>query len=208
MLGNQSFERLPLHLLGPVERPFGAQRAEDARIEEVHLLVGYGGALGAFAKDRQPKGQQQIFEDAEVARDDFALDVAFPGHFSPQGCHESIEARDANPPQTHDPGPCAGLASLVRSGINVRYHCIVKRRHRKTLVSIFRHPTSGSIPWRDIEALFIELGAEVSERAGSRVGVRHFGDRRVFHRPHPGPKTDKGAVASVREWLKRNGVEP
>ena len=56
--------------------------------------------------------------------------------------------------------------------------------------------------------LFVELGAEVSERKGSRVGVRLFGDRRVFHRPHPGPNTDKGAVASIRHWLRQNGVEP
>ena len=84
----------------------------------------------------------------------------------------------------------------------------MKRRHRKTLVSIFSHPTGGNIPWRDIEALFIALGAEVSERTGSRIGIRLFGDRRVFHRPHPVPATDKGAVASIRDWLKRNGVEP
>ena len=84
----------------------------------------------------------------------------------------------------------------------------MKRRHGRTLASLFRRPTSGNIPWRDIEALLIELGAEISEREGSRVGVRLFGDRRVFHRPHPRPETDKGAVASVRDWLKRNGVEP
>jgi hypothetical protein len=30
----------------------------------------------------------------------------------------------------------------------------------------------------------------------------------VFHRPHPSPATDKGAVASIRKWLKENGVEP
>ena len=29
------------------------------------------------------------------------------------------------------------------------------------------------------------IRAEVTERRGSRVGVRRFGDRRVFHRPHP-----------------------
>lgn len=84
----------------------------------------------------------------------------------------------------------------------------MKRRHRKTLTSIFRHPISGNIPWRDVEALFVDLGAEISEREGSRIGVRLFGERRVFHRPHPGPDTDKGAVASIRDWLKRNGVGP
>ena len=84
----------------------------------------------------------------------------------------------------------------------------MNRSHRKTLEAIFERPTRSNIPWRDIESLFAELGGEVTERAGSRVGVRLFGDRRVFHRPHPTPDTDKGAVASVRGWLRQNGVEP
>ena len=37
---------------------------------------------------------------------------------------------------------------------------------------IFSRPVSGNLPWRDIEALFVELGAVVSERAGSRVARR------------------------------------
>ena len=84
----------------------------------------------------------------------------------------------------------------------------MKKKHRKTLERIFARPVSGTIPWRDIEALFIELGAEISEREGSRVGVFLFGEIRVFHRPHPYPETDKGAVASIRNWLKQHGVEP
>ncbi|WP_425431658.1 hypothetical protein [Halopseudomonas yangmingensis] len=48
----------------------------------------------------------------------------------------------------------------------------------------------------------------MSEREGSRIGVRLFGERRVFHRPHPSPNTDKGAVASIREWLAVHGVQP
>jgi len=73
---------------------------------------------------------------------------------------------------------------------------------------VFKQPVSANIDWKDIESLFVGLGAEISEREGSRIGVRMFGEIRVFHRPHPSPKTDKGAVASVREWLKRNGVMP
>lgn len=84
----------------------------------------------------------------------------------------------------------------------------MKRKHQKTLELIFARPVSGNIQWRDIEALLVELGAEISEREGSRVGVRLFGDRRVFHRPHPSPNTDKGAVAAIREWLNANGVRP
>jgi hypothetical protein len=60
----------------------------------------------------------------------------------------------------------------------------------------------------DSEALFVELGAEVTEREGSRVGVFLFGEVRVFHRPHPSPDTDKGAVVSIRRWLEMHGVTP
>ena len=84
----------------------------------------------------------------------------------------------------------------------------MKRKHLKTLTLIFSRPISGNIKWDDIESLFIGLGAELSEREGSRIGVRLFGERRVFHRPHPSPNTDKGAVVSIRKWLKENGVKP
>ncbi len=73
---------------------------------------------------------------------------------------------------------------------------------------IFARPTSGNIQWSDIESLFISLGAELSEREGSRIGVRLFGEIRVFHRPHPSPDTDKGAVASIRKWLEEYEVTP
>ena len=84
----------------------------------------------------------------------------------------------------------------------------MQRKHQRTLALIFSRPVSGSIKWRDIEALLLALGAEVSEREGSRVGVKVFGNRRVFHRPHPSPDTDKAAVESVRKWLENNGVKP
>ncbi|MBO7380817.1 MAG: type II toxin-antitoxin system HicA family toxin [Neisseriaceae bacterium] len=82
----------------------------------------------------------------------------------------------------------------------------MKNKHIKTLRSLFAHPISGNIKWSDIEALLLSLGAEIEERAGSRVAVFLFDEVYVFHRPHPTPNTDKGAVAAVRDWLKRNGV--
>ena len=84
----------------------------------------------------------------------------------------------------------------------------LKKRHRATLEAIFTHPVSGSIRWADIEALVAALGAEISEREGSRIGVFLFGEVRVFHRPHPSPDTDKGAVAGLRKWLNEHGVKP
>ena len=84
----------------------------------------------------------------------------------------------------------------------------MKRKHAKTLEAIFSRPTPGGIQWRDIEALLVELGATIIEREGSRVAVILFGQVQVYHRPHPSPDTDKGAVASIRKWLEANGVKP
>jgi hypothetical protein len=84
----------------------------------------------------------------------------------------------------------------------------MKRKHHRTLALIFARPVSANIRWADVEALLAELGAEFEEREGSRVEVFLFDLVRVFHRPHPSPDTDKGAVAAIRKWLEENGVKP
>jgi hypothetical protein len=82
-------------------------------------------------------------------------------------------------------------------------------KQRRTLRAIFAHPVSANIRWRDIEGVFRALGAEVENREGSRVAVIFPGrPPAVFHRPHPSPNTDKGAVAAVRDWLRGMGVDP
>jgi hypothetical protein len=60
----------------------------------------------------------------------------------------------------------------------------VNRKQQKTLEAIFEEPVRANIVWKDIEALFQVLGAEVSEGSGSRVRVALHGVRAVFHRPH------------------------
>ena len=84
----------------------------------------------------------------------------------------------------------------------------MKKKYQKTLALIYKRPVSGGIKWADIEALFGELGAIIQEREGSRIAVILFGEVQVFHRPHPSPDTDKGAVAAIRKWLEANGVKP
>jgi len=84
----------------------------------------------------------------------------------------------------------------------------MNRKHQKTLDSIFELPTRSGISWRDIETLFDACGGEITEGEGSRVRVALNGVRAVFHRPHPKPETDKGAVVSVRRFLSEAGVKP
>ena len=45
----------------------------------------------------------------------------------------------------------------------IRYYRLMKRRYQKTLGLLFSRPASANIKWRDIEALFTALGAELIE---------------------------------------------
>jgi hypothetical protein len=84
----------------------------------------------------------------------------------------------------------------------------VNARHRATLAAIFSDPVRASISWKDVEALFLALGAMLSEGRGSRIRMELHGAEAVFHRPHPQKETDRGAVKSVRRFLLEAGVEP
>lgn len=82
----------------------------------------------------------------------------------------------------------------------------MNKRHERTLNAIFARPISGNIKWRDVEALLNNLGAVLSERSGSRVSVFLNGRVAYFHRPHPSPNMDKGAVRDLRKFLENVGI--
>ncbi|MEO3432933.1 type II toxin-antitoxin system HicA family toxin [Inquilinus sp. CAU 1745] len=84
----------------------------------------------------------------------------------------------------------------------------VNNRHRVTLERIFANRVPADLAWRDVEALLRALDASLSEGNGSRIRVELNGVLAVFHRPHPQPNTDKGAVKSVRIFLENAGVKP
>jgi hypothetical protein len=81
-------------------------------------------------------------------------------------------------------------------------------KHRKVLEALFEKPERANLDWKDIEALLLALGAEISEGNGSRVRVALKGVRAVFHRPHPRKVANKGTVKSVRRLLEAAGVRP
>ncbi|MDP1587260.1 MAG: type II toxin-antitoxin system HicA family toxin [Prosthecobacter sp.] len=81
-------------------------------------------------------------------------------------------------------------------------------KQKATLEAIFAKPVPSNLPWREIESLLSALGAEISEGSGSRVRIGLRGVRAVFHRPHPSPTTDRGAVVSMRRFLIAAGVTP
>jgi len=84
----------------------------------------------------------------------------------------------------------------------------MRGKHRSTLQAIFADPVRANVLWADVEALFTACGAAVSEGRGSRVRVSLNGVDAVFHRPHPEKEADKGALRSVRRFLREAGLMP
>jgi len=82
----------------------------------------------------------------------------------------------------------------------------MNKKQRQTLKKIFERPDRSDIAWTNVESLFLSLGAEISEGRGSRVRAALNDTRAVFHRPHLDRLTSKGAVKSVRRFLKEAGV--
>ncbi|MGV8059804.1 MAG: type II toxin-antitoxin system HicA family toxin [Smithellaceae bacterium] len=84
----------------------------------------------------------------------------------------------------------------------------MNKKQRKTLSGIYEKPTRCDVAWRDTEALFRAIGADIFEGAGSRVSVVF--DKRVLnmHKPHPRGNMKKYAVEKVRDFLTIIGVKP
>lgn len=83
----------------------------------------------------------------------------------------------------------------------------MNKKQRQVLQKLFEKPERPDILWKDIEGLFLALGADETEGKGSRVRVALNDVRAVFHRPHPERVTNKGTVKSARRFLMESGVE-
>ena len=83
----------------------------------------------------------------------------------------------------------------------------MKKKHQKTLESIFKTPVQSNATWKDVESLLVNMGAEVSEGSGSRVRIILNGVKAIFHRPHPHKEIDKGALVSMRRFLENARIK-
>lgn len=81
-------------------------------------------------------------------------------------------------------------------------------RHQKTLNAIFAVLTSATLEWRKIEALFVALGALMTEGNGSRVRFEINEVVASFHRPHPEKEAKAYQVRDAKTFLIAVGVTP
>lgn len=87
----------------------------------------------------------------------------------------------------------------------------LSKKHRRTLDRIFSHPVPSGLTWREIEGLLRALGCTVAQASGSRFRITlPSGATLVQHVTHGSGSgaQDKGSVATVRDWLKANGIRP
>lgn len=82
----------------------------------------------------------------------------------------------------------------------------MNHKHRKVLHALFAHPVSANIDMKAVESVFGELGAEVDNRHGSRIGVVLNGNTAVFH--HAQHSLPKGEVQQIRKFLENCGIDP
>ena len=72
--------------------------------------------------------------------------------------------------------------------------------------ALFAHPVSANIDFKKVLHLLEEVGAEVDNKTGNRVGVKLNGHSVAFmHAHHDLPKEE---VAQVRKFLETCGITP
>ena len=84
----------------------------------------------------------------------------------------------------------------------------MKGKHRKTLITVFYNPVSGTLEWAAVEGLLIAAGARMIEGRGSRVRFEKDGEVETFHRPHSAKEAKCYQVRAARAFLERIGVTP
>ena len=82
----------------------------------------------------------------------------------------------------------------------------MNRRHRKTLHALFAHPISANIDFKKVVHLLEDIGAEVDNKPGNRVGVKLNEHSAAFRHAHHNLLREE--VVQVRKFLETCGVTP
>jgi hypothetical protein len=82
----------------------------------------------------------------------------------------------------------------------------MNHKHRKVLAALFAHPISANIDFKEVEHVLKELGADIENKHGNRIGVTLNGHSAAFtHVNHSLPKDE---VAQIRKFLEGAGITP
>lgn len=80
----------------------------------------------------------------------------------------------------------------------------MNHRHRKVLAQLFAHPLSANIDFTEVRHVLSELGAEIENKSGNRIGVSLNGHSAAFR--HAGHSITKDEAVQIRKFLETCGV--
>lgn len=82
----------------------------------------------------------------------------------------------------------------------------MNHHHRKVLHKLFAHPVSANIAMKDVEAVFGELGAELSHSHSGKLSVKLKGHSANFSNAHH--SLPKQEVTQIRKFIETCGIDP
>jgi hypothetical protein len=83
----------------------------------------------------------------------------------------------------------------------------MSHHNKKVLESVFAHPISSNIDFKDMEHALISVGVSIEEKAANKISLSLDGRSIVIHRPHQ-HTLSKDEVATVRGFLIDCGITP
>jgi hypothetical protein len=79
--------------------------------------------------------------------------------------------------------------------------------HLRTYNTIFQHPISHNLEWREVLSLFKHLG-EVTGESNGNLKITHNGQTLVLHRPNTKDVPNADEVMSLRHFLEKSRTIP
>jgi hypothetical protein len=79
--------------------------------------------------------------------------------------------------------------------------------HLRTYNTIFQHPISHNLDWREVCSMFKHLG-EVTEESNGNLKIMRNGQTLVLHRPNTKDVANAGEVMSLRHFLEKSEMIP
>jgi hypothetical protein len=83
----------------------------------------------------------------------------------------------------------------------------LKGSHLRTYNTIFQHPISHNLDWREVHSLFKHLG-EIEDQPNGNLKVTRNGQTLVLHRPNTKDVADADEVMSLRHFLEKSDRLP
>ena len=83
----------------------------------------------------------------------------------------------------------------------------LKGSHLRTYNTIFQHPISHNLNWREVRSMFKHLG-EVTEESNGNLKITRNGQTLVLHRPNTKDVANADEVMSLRHFLEKSETIP